>query len=266
VTRPPKKRRLKKTSLPSGQSHGASSTSVEPDAESLDESTEKSRPGDSRPGDTDKTQSLVWRAILFGAATALVLVVVPSFLVAPRLGRTDLTAVAVSPEGSLSEVTSHELPNYSAGIAPGNSAGKVLVAVPGQKRIDVIELVEKRPTLADTDTAVSSGTDSTTTVAAEFAVQGSIPVEGGPVMMATSASRGIVLVIENASSDIKIVDLASNEITRSISAGKRPVAVAISEEEALAAIANLESASTTLVDLPSYSTKDVGVSEMARCS
>lgn len=258
-----KRRRLKKgpQSPPSRLDDAVEPREIDPaDVERKYPDDSPSRdPGNSRTTEVDREQTLVWRAVLFGAAVALVLIMIPSYLAVPRLGRTDLMAIGTPPDGRPQLVATLDLPPYSAGVASGRTGGHALVAVPGQNRIDVFELVHDPPIATD-----NSGAASPSSAGAIFVPRGSISIEGGPVVITTSMTRGVALVIDNSTSDVRVVDLASNEVTRSIAAGRRPVAAAVSDELAVAAVANLEGASVTLIDLASYTTRDVAVGERPR--
>ncbi|MER3395246.1 MAG: hypothetical protein C4318_02275 [Acidimicrobiia bacterium] len=244
----PKKKRVKKTPASLDYEQVASPQDRR-DAESQDIEHGES-----------ESQPLVWRAVFIGAATALILVLIPSYLVGPRLTRSELAAVdtAVTDDGF--EVAKVQLPPFSAGLAQGLSAGQVLVAIPSNRIIRVFDTISYSPDLTE------NSPDNTPRKATSlsFVLRKDIPIDAGPVVLSTSPSLGIAAIVDNTSSDIWLLDLLQLEVTRSVSAGRRPVAVRFSDDYRIAAVANFESGSITLIDLVSYSTKEVSVGERPR--
>ncbi len=268
MSRIPKKRRPVRRPQEALQGRLDSTSSIdEADDVSPKSELRKRRPGKlsgaGGNGEPDAPPQMVWRAVFFGAAVALVLVMVPSYLVVPRLGKTRMVAVGVGEGGTPRVVGSTELPIFSAGIAPGSEPGRVVVAVPREDRIIEYKLVD-----ASSSSSLPSNTRTDTSESGvhggPLEEVGSIPVGAGPVAVATSPTRHLLLVGKSRSSEVAVVDLSSGELSRTIAASSRPVAISVLDDYAVAALAGLESDSVTLVDLASLASRDLGVSNSPR--
>ncbi len=271
MSRTPKKRRpvRRRQQALEGQSDPTSSIDDSDDARPGSE-TRKRRPGQlSGPGGnggpdaSPETAQIVWRAVFFGAAVALVVVMVPAYLVVPRMGKTRMVAVAVGEGGAPRVIGSTELPIFSAGIAPGSGPGRVVVAVPREDRIVEYQIVDA---ISSRGLRPETGTDAADPAADNGRLEqvGSIAVGAGPVAVATSPARKLLLVGQSRSSEVAVVDLSRGELSRTVTASSRPVEISVLDEHAVAALAGLESDAVTLVDLASLTSRDLGVSTSPR--
>ncbi len=255
-----KKRRVKKAPDFASSDRAKNQASSRAAEFEIDDSSprEERDSSEARERALEDQKSLVWRAVFIGAAIALILILIPSYLAIPRLGKTRLAAVDLSvPEPRL--LATSDLPPYSAGIASGFSDGGVLVAVPSQKRIEVLELRASQTS----DTA--SGTlPPTYTASVGFSSSRSIDVDGNPVLVATLAGRHLAVVGDGSASEIRLLDVSSDEVTKTITLGSRPSAIAVSENLGVVAVAHLDDASLTLIDLATFATKEIGVSDPSR--
>lgn len=197
-------------------------------------------------------QGLVWRAVFLGAALAVLLVLLPSYLALPLVGRSRLV-ILVRDASSWRIATSESTPLFSAGIAA--SKGHTLaLAVPRDRHVVLYGVLAP-------DSASGLLRAEVTPSVSELRLErrGEIEVPGGPVVLAAIPGTDLVAVLQSGTPDLGLLDLKSQDLTATAPAGDRPIAVALSPSGIQAAVLDNDSSDVTLVDLPSRSTRSVTV-------